>query len=260
VFLLLHCGDFVDHHGGDGGGGAGGTAGDGGEPPEIASLFGWVFEFDPPPIEVPVKGVRVCQLDTDKCSVSDSHGFVEIQVQRNHEEIAFTVEKEGYGSWVYPNVTDERFPEAGFDPSNPARFPMYRHETLAEIAEQIGTPYPWEGGIVGLVRWVSPTKGVRFIAVGPTADEVGPSFYFDASTQQYSVELEATTVQWGLPDFPLGEGGFAGVSPGVQQFEMAGAAGICDHASWAWPGDAPNRIRVPVLEGYQTYGSMRCEP
>lgn len=260
VFLLLHCGDPLYHFGGDGGGaGDGGNGGSGGEPPEAVSLFAYIFEFDSAWNEVAIEGARLCQLDTDNCAVSDRNGLVEVRVPRSHEEIAFTVEKEGYGSWVYPNVTDEEFPEVGFDPSDPVRFPMYTQEFMAEIAAQIGTPYPWEGGIVGLVRWVSPTKGVRFIAVGPTADQVGPSFYFDASTRQYSVDVEATTAFWGLPDFPLGEGGFAEVRPGVQQFEMAGAAGTCNHASWAWPGDAPNRIRIPVLQGYQTYGSMRCD-
>lgn len=257
VFFLLDCGEAVYDTGGAGG--TGGTAGSGGTPPELATLFAKVFEPDPPLSEIPIPEARICQLDTENCAFSDRKGRVEIRVPRTHDEIAFTVEKEGYGSWVYPNVTDEWFPEAGFEPSDPVRFPMYPHETLAEIAEQIGTSYPWEGGIVGLVRWLNPNKGVKFIAVGPTINEVGPSFYFDASTRQYSVDLEATTYLLGLEDYPLGEGGFAEVSPGVQQFEMAGAAGRCDHASWAWPGDAPNRIRIPVLEGYQTYGSMRCD-
>ncbi|MGB5314357.1 MAG: hypothetical protein WBN38_19955 [Polyangiales bacterium] len=259
--LLVQCGDATEAGAGRGGGG-------GGDAPELAVLHGYLYEFDsppwmlrpgdPPPTMLPLAGVRVCQLDTDNCTTSDAEGIVKLDVPRTNEETAFTMEKDGYGSWVYPNVTDEEFHEGHVGP-DPTIFPMYTDEHLATIAEQLGTPYPWRGGMVALIRWVSPHPGVKFIPVGPTVDQVGESFYWDASTGQYSVDATATPQFLYLTEYPLAEGGFAEVTPGVQQFEFAGTAGVCTHASWAWPGDAPNRIRVPVLDGYITYGSMRCD-
>ena len=238
--LLLGCGaDGV----------TGGSGGEGGSDLVPGSFY--VFEFTPTFAEVPIEGAMVCQVGADNCVASDRVGRLTIYFPAD-QEMAFTVEKEGYGPWVFGNVTDEHFPE-GF------RLPMYTHEYLAAVAETLETAYPWEGGIVALVRWLSPNPGVKFLPVGPTAEQVGDAFYFDAASVQYSLELEATTRFFGLADGPLGEGGFTEVVPGVQQFEFVGTAGDCPHASWGWPGDAPNRIRVPVMEGYTTYGSVRCD-
>lgn len=231
--------------------GADGSGGAGGSDLTFVPASLYVFEFTPSFSEVPIQGAVICQVGADNCVASNRMGRLEIYLPAD-QEVAFTVEKEGYGPWVYGNVTDEHFPE-GY------RLPMYTHEYLATVAETLQTPYPWEGGIVALVRWLSPNSGVRFLPVGPTAEAVGEAFYFDATTLEYSLELEATTVFYGLPDAPLGEGGFTEVVPGVQQFEFVGTAGNCPHASWGWPGDAPNRIRVPVIEGYTTYGSVRCD-
>lgn len=246
ALLFLGCGDA----GGSGGSaGSGGEGGNGGSESVSARLF--IFEFGPQFVELPLQGAAVCQLGVDNCVISDKAGIAKIYFPVD-QEIAFTIEKEGYGPWVFSNVTDEHFPEGD-------RFPLYTHENLAAIAERLQTPYPWEGGIVGLLRWFSPNAGVKFLPVGPTAEAVGKPFYFDAASLEYSLELEATTTFFGLPDAPLAEGGFTEVVPGVQQFEFVGTSGDCPHASWGWPGDAPNRIKVPVLEGYTTYGSVRCD-
>jgi hypothetical protein len=102
--------------------------------------------------------------------------------------------------------------------------------------------------------------GVTFTPMGPTGDAVGEPFYYDAATEQYSLDLEATT---GAPTavlLPLAEGGFTEVTSGEQQFEFGGTAGDCSRPSWGWPVDgAPNTIRVPVREGFITYGSMICD-
>jgi hypothetical protein len=236
--LLFGCSD-----------GGGGADGGGGSDLVPASLY--VFEFGPSYVEAPIQGAAICQVGENNCVTSDKLGFATIYFPAD-EEIAFTVEKEGYGPWVFSNVTDQHFPE-GY------RLPLYTHEYQAAIAEDLQTPYPWKGGIVGLLRWYSPHQGVTFLPVGPTAEAVGDAFYFDAATLKYSLELEATTAYFGLPDAPLAEGGFTEVVPGVQQFEFVGTAGDCAHASWGWPGDAPNRLRVLVIEGHTTYGSVRCD-
>lgn len=230
--------------------GCGANGVDGGSDLVPASLY--VFEFTPTFAEVPIQGAMICQVGADNCVATNRAGKLTIYFPAD-QEIAFTVEKEGYGPWVVGNVTDEHFPEGD------GRTPMYTHEYLATVAETLETPYPWEGGIVALVRWFSPNSGVKFLPVGPTAEQVGDAFYFDAASRQYSLDVEATPFFLGLADGPLGEGGFTEVVPGVQQFEFVGTAGNCPHASWGWPGDAPNRVKVPVIEGYTTYGSVRCD-
>ena len=241
------CGQDAGSNGGGGVGGAG---------PELAGLNMYVFDFSELPSEMPLEGVSVCQIDSDNCVVTDSRGHTRIEFPRQGQEVAFTIEHEGYGRWVFANVIDERFPDPEADR---LRFPLFHHEFLAAIAEDLGIAYPWEGGMAALIRWPSPHPGVRFMPVGPSADAVGPAFYFDDDTMKYSREQSGTVYMWGMPDFPLAEGGFAEVEPGVHQFEFGGTAGVCSWASWGWYGDAPNRIRIPVLEGYTTYGSIRCE-
>lgn len=238
--LILGCGA-------DGSGGQGGA--------DLVPGTFYVFEFTPTFAEVPIQGAMICQVGADNCVASNRAGKLTIYFPAD-QEIAFTVEKEGYGPWVFGNVTDEHFPEGVREG---VRLPMYTHEYLAAVAESLQTPYPWEGGIVALVRWRSPNQGVKFLPVGPTAEQVGDAFYFDAASAQYSLDVDATTWFAGLDDGPLGEGGFTEVVPGVQQFEFVGTSGDCPHASWGWPGDAPNRVRVPVIEGYTTYGSVRCD-
>ena len=137
---------------------------------------------------------------------------------------------------------------------------MYPDDQLAAIAEQLGIMYPWEGGIVGLNVASDLQAGVTFIPVGSTSDEVGERFYYDADTKQYSLELEKTPGVSSGAQLPLAEGGFTEVAQGEQQFEFGGTAGDCSDVSLGWPVDgAPNRIRVPVRDGYITYGSIDCD-
>jgi hypothetical protein len=100
--------------------------------------------------------------------------------------------------------------------------------------------------------------GVKFAPAGATVGQVGDPFYYDTATQHYSWELDATT---GTPDpyfGPLSEGGFVHVPAGIQEFEFGGTASDCAGASWGWPGSVPNRIRLPVRDGYIAYGSLFC--
>jgi hypothetical protein len=134
---------------------------------------------------------------------------------------------------------------------------MYTDAELQTVADQLGVKYPWTGGIVGLVINPSEVGGLTFAPAGTTAGEVGESFYYDSAIEAYGLVLDAGTevaLDWNLP---LGAGGFTEVTPGEQRFEFGGTAGNCV-ASWAWPGDTANTIRVPVREGYRTYGSMIC--
>lgn len=242
----------------DASGGGGGEGGQGGGPePTRVSLRLHVFELHPD--QSPVEGAGVCELETENCVMSDRQGIAVLGLPAN-QEIAFTVEKEGYGPWLFANVTDDNFPPTG-------TAAMASHAQLAAIAEDLGVAYPWENGMVGLQRWFHH-DGVRFVPVGPTADEVGAGFYLaemeppsDPYTNigRYSLELEATKAFPTAAEFPLAQGGFVDVEAGIQQFEFSGNMEECFHAGWAWPGDAPNRIRIPVRAGYLNYGGMWCD-
>ena len=262
TFAFLGCSDVgsADGTGGvgatGGGGTTGGAAGDGGsgglsDTPSLVQYFFFYFEWDTDRRDVPLEGVRVCQGGTDNCTSTNANGRAVLDVPTN-QEIAFTAEKKGYGSMVAADVSDKD--AAGGE--IPTR--LYKDDYLASVAAQIGTPYPWQGGIVGLVRYPL-LAGVTYTPVGATIDAVGQQFYFDSETEEYSLALQATTLFAGLHLYPLATGGFAEVTPGEQEFELGGDAGDCDFTSWGWPTGEPNRLRVPVLEGFMTYGSMICD-
>jgi hypothetical protein len=196
----------------------------------------------------PSQGVQICQADTDNCDTTDANGRAELTVPFN-QEITFTLEKEGFGSYIFGNVSDV---------SRPSEWRMYPHEQLEAIAEQLGIMYPWERGMASLNTIFPAVAGVTFTPVGSTINMVGELFYYDEATSQYSLNLEATTSAPSPNLLPLGQGGFTKVAQGEQQFELGGTVGDCSDVSLGWPGDTPNRIRVPVRDGYTTYGSMVC--
>jgi len=232
--------------------GTGGSAGTGGTGAEVRQYQLRFLEFDSEGVSSAVEGVEFCEADadTENCDMSNAAGIVTLNVP-DDREITFTMEKEGYGKWVVGDVSDDTYESF-------TTRPMYTNAQLEVIATQLDTAYPWTDGIVGLVRWPSDQAGVTFMPVGSTGDAVGDPFYYDAATGEYSLDLDATTSVVDSHLLPLGSGGFTEVTSGVQQFEFGGTAGDC-RTTWAWPGDAPNRIRVPVREGYRTYGSMRCD-
>lgn len=248
---MVGCSETAAGEGGAGGdGGMGGSAGDGGAGGDGVPYAFWLTTIEPDGSAVAAGGVEVCQADTENCSMSDALGAVQLSMPAN-QEVLFTIEKEGYGKWLMADVSDETY-----DPAAAARR-MHTDAQLEAVAAQLNTDYPWTGGIVGLVVNPSETDGLTLAPVGSTAGAVGESFYYDSATEEYSLALEAGTaveMNWLLP---LGAGGFTEVTPEEQQFEFGGTAGDCV-ASWSWPGDTANTIRVPVREGYRTYGSVIC--
>jgi|GEM_PF-3175128 len=240
--------------------GAGGTGGTGGE---ILEIFITVLANNPDGDDPPLEGVNICMEydDTKNCFMTNASGraLVEFPSDRAFTQ---TMEKEGYGSTI--GGAGENAFGADWRPSGALTFLMYTNSQLETIAAEqleLDPAYPWEGGIVGLVANTGVgLAGVTFEPVGSTIGEVGQGFYFDAATEQYSIDLEATTSFPAVyTRFPFAEGGFAGVTPGVQQFELSGAIGECHGPSFGWSGDTANSIRVPVREGYRTYGSMLCD-
>jgi hypothetical protein len=222
-------------------------------------LFLNVLEINPDGTQSPSEGTTICLVsvhDTNcgvrvnNCVTSNVVGRAVLDLPAN-QEVVYTLKKDGYGPIVHGRLTDETF-------GGTAGGPMVPDEQLDALAEQLGTPYPWEGGIVTFNLSPSARVGAMFLPVGSTVDAVGEAFYYDVETERYRTDLEATT---GLPlawDFALGEGGFIKVTPGEQEFEFGGMAGDCLFRGWGWPGGGPNRLRVPVLEGHITFALMRC--
>jgi hypothetical protein len=186
----------------------------------------------------PLEGVEVCETDTANCATTDQNGFAQITLRAN-QEISFTLEKEGYVSSLVGIVTDETLAEE--------RWNMVRDELVADFSEVNMIPHPWTGGALFLAAF--PTMaGVTFDLV----DETARVFYRDeAGTANF--DLTATTSS-GLG---AGLGGFVEVPPREYQVEFGGTATNCSLLT-GWPGDAANRVRVPIKVGYITYADMLC--
>ncbi|MDH3654564.1 MAG: hypothetical protein OEN21_09870 [Myxococcales bacterium] len=249
VLPILGCSETTGDGGAGGDAGAGGSAGSGGAGGDSLTYVIRFTGLEPDGSVVGVEGVELCEADTDNCALSNVLGTATLVLPAD-QEILLTAEKEGYGKWLTADVSDE-------DAEASTTRRIYTDAQLEAVASQLNTAYPWTDGIVGLVKNPSETEGLTFAPAGSTAGAVGESFYYDSATEEYRADLVAGTAvetNWYLP---LGAGGFTEVTPGEQQFEFGGTAGNCV-ASWAWPGDTANTIRVPVREGYRTYGSMIC--
>jgi hypothetical protein len=210
---------------------SGGGAGSGGDPGQVERetiLFDVVDEESEP-----LEAARVCEVGADNCATTDVDGKTTLDFPKD-EEVAWSVEKEGYLVLAGADVTDETL-----DPG-PFTWRLRTVETMDAWAEQLGTTSPLTATYN---RAVPPRIGATYTLV----DETALGYYMDMGMPD--PELAATTSE--------GDGGFAEVSPGVVEVEFGGTATDCV-ASLAWPSERPNTIRLPVIEGVTTYGSMRC--
>lgn len=206
------------------------------EAPDTVQLTVTVSEGLPPTAAAPIEGAELCQADTINCAFSGANGEASIELPAN-ETLSWTLMREGYGSTVTPDVTDAEF-------STTTDWQLWTNEWYAENFARLMTPYPMAGtgGIYVLV--LPQFAGVTFRLV----DATGKGYYFDEE-ENLSPDLDATT--------SLGMGGFVEVQPGDFQVEVGGTAQRCV-PGWAWPGDASNRITVPVRSGYMTTTVIRC--
>jgi hypothetical protein len=262
---IAGCSDGTGGTGAGGTGGTdgtGGTGGTGGTPlPDTWQVYYEFFETNPGGEEPRLEGVRSCVTyadTTESCATSNASGRLVLEFRTN-EEFTLTVEKEGYGSWIGGAYFGVNRYGASWLP-DVLYFGLLPDARLEELAGQLETSYPWQGGIVALVVADSSytfLEGVTFVPVGSTVDQVGQVFYYDAATQQYNLDLDETMA---AADFPLGQVIFTEVTAGVREFEVTGAIGDCYGPHFGLPGDEPNRIRVPVREGFWTWGRMECDP
>ena len=230
IAITIGCGD--DSNGGTGGSGAtGGTAGTGGSGGtatlSVNTFEGTAFGAGG---SLPLDGVEVCETDTTNCATTDANGAAQIELPAN-QETSYTFEKEGYGPYLVGRVTDETFD--GFH-----GVVLFSDAVWAEEALTLGIEYPWTSGRV-TVGTLPARAGVTLDLVDATATQ----YYNDG--EERSLDLTETTTS--------GRGGFVEVSPGEHQVEAGGNVTNCV-VGLGWPGDAANRIKVPVRVGYNTLG------
>jgi hypothetical protein len=149
------------------------------------------------------------------------------------QEIAYTVTKEGYMSFLVARV----IPVNGYQGVINGR----TDRLATDLYDRVMSPYPMRG--TGSILVIVSFEGATFDLVSAT----GKPFYIDEEGR-WSLGFAATT--------SYGQGGFVEVSPGEHQVEFGGTARSCV-PSGAWP-DVENSIRIPVREGYLTIASVRC--
>jgi len=201
-----------------------------------------VFAYDAPRFSSDstgpaLEGVEVCEIDNaSNCAVTAENGEARIKLPVQ-QLTGYTISKDGYVPFVVGDVTDDTFSLSS------GGWTMFRDELVADDSNGLGFDYPWTGGWVAL-RAFPRMAGVTYELLGTT----GTPYYTDEMAL-HNLDLTSTTAD--------GDGGFIEVPPGVHQVEFGGTAKDCE-AGFAWPGEAPNQIKVPVRTGYITYGSMSC--
>jgi hypothetical protein len=207
-------------------GGALGTA------PIVATVSSWDQGAE---ARVPLGGVQLCETNTTNCTVTYTSGLGVIQVPVG-QEISYTLEKEGYASYLYADIV----PQDGSQPT----FVMLTDELLAKQHARVMSLYPLEDKGEIAIELHPPFAGATFKLV----DAAGKAYYVDEEPS-WNADLTATTA--------LGRGGFVEVSAGVFQIELGGTAQDCV-PRLAWPSDAENSIEIPVQAGYRTFATVLC--
>jgi hypothetical protein len=185
-----------------------------------------------------LEGAQLCQTATINCALSDSRGRVTIHLPIG-EESSFTLEMEGYASYLVPIVLTAEVAE---------EFGMASDRLMVARHEGATCQYPMiETGSILVSFVTSAFAGATFDLV----DATGKPYYVDEEGN-WRPDLTATTSR--------GSGGFCEVPPGNEfEIELGGTAEDC-HPSWAWPSEAENAVRFPVEENYLTYLSVSCPP
>jgi len=200
------------------------------------AVIGW----EPPPDpRWPLEGVRLCQMDTENCILTDADGVATLMLPLGMPT-GVTADKEGYEGLLVEYALEG---EASFVRT------LRPIQRAAEQHDRVGSPYPMRGTGT-IVVGVDPVfAGATFELVGAT----GERFYHDEEEPpNWDPELTATT--------SVGSGGFTELTPGEVQVKFGGTAEDCAARTPFWAGDEPNSIRVQVREGYVAAHRMDCPP
>jgi len=181
-----------------------------------------------------VVDVEVCEADTINCAPTDVEGRATLELPAN-QEVVLTLIKKDHGLFLLPDFTGDGF-------SGSATVVMATDRWLSVMAVALGITYPYEG--TGVIIVITPLEGATLELVEGT----GKAFYHDELLRP-TLNLQATTSS--------GWGGFYDVAPGEVHLEVRGQTAGCE-VELGWPGDAKNRVRVPVRAGYHTYAQFVC--
>jgi hypothetical protein len=236
---LVGCSETSGTGGSGGDGGMGGSAGVGGMALHILTTYESLPEGVKTGLGPVLPGVTACETDTNNCATSDADGKARLMLPAN-QEASYIVSLDGHMPWMGAEVPHELtvFLQPGYG--------MWPDEDVEAFAETNMIPYPLTGGAVLLHMNPTRTEGVTFTLV----DDDGALAYYADEDGFFRFDLTATTVN--------GFGGFFEVAPGDRQIELGGTATNCTEA-FGWPGDAPNRVKVPVRVGHITLASMNCD-
>ena len=238
---LIGCSDTADTGGSGGTGGtagAGGSAGDGGEGGAggtRAELRLFVQGWEDGAATGALPGVEICEMDTDNCVTTNDQGNAVIELPAE-QEAAITLAKEGYASYLDSHI----IPATG----GTEAAVLATYERLDAMHELVDSPYPMEGTGTLYVEALDAYVGATLALVG---DATGKQWYRDENTD-WDTDLTATTSGGG--------GGFSELAPGTVQVDIGDASCTVIRG---WPGDADNRLKLPIREGFLSRTDVRCE-
>jgi hypothetical protein len=194
--------------------------------------------------ERPIAGAEICWTDSTNCVLTDALGQADLALP-SEPKFSYTITKEGYESLLRADIVDQDYDVR-------PTYRLFGNEATTDWMDSLESQYPMVG--TGSVAVSVGFEGATFDLV----DATGKGFYeVDGVTVRLACDdapgepcLDATTAQ--------GQGGFVEVAPGEFQIELGGTAADRCFAGQAWPGDDPNRISVPIREGFFTLADVVC--
>ena len=200
-----------------------------------------------------LEGVRVCKLDTQICTVTDTAGAYALDVEADPAG-SLLLSKEGYVSLLWPGATG---PEdtVGLSSTLPSE------AIIQGFAALLSTPYPVVNtGLISAQVFGSvadPDSGILFNAglAGVTARVVsgkakGPAYFSEGGVPDPSL---TSTTRGGA------RVGFYEAEPGDLTLAFDGLGAASCSVQFGFPGGAPGTLRVLVRAQTVTAVIMQCE-
>jgi hypothetical protein len=196
--------------------------------------------------EIAVERANVCIHDHPAipCVTTDAGGRFGFDLPVN-EELAVTVRGDGLVNTAFGlSTTTHDLTEATLS--------LEKNETVAARYAAFGVKYPDDDRGFVLVRdevQGAGGAGVDGITMSMLPNTGKGPFYFEPNSNPSPGRTSTST--WSVA-------AFAGVAPGVVEIVLGPGAITCVPSKMAWAAQAANRVRVPVLQGYETHVRMRC--
>jgi hypothetical protein len=195
---------------------------------------------------IPLPGAKVCIHEHPEiaCATSNDDSAFAFDVPAN-KELALTVDAPGAAKIVVPITTNtkEMTRNIVFD----------KLESIQEHYRAFGAKYPDEATGFVLVRTEVPGnqdvyQGLEGLEATMLPTSGSGPFYFDANGTPNPARK--STSSWSSVVF-------ANTTSGVAEIGLGPAAITCVPIT-GWAAQVVNRVRLPVLAGYETHVRMRC--